>query len=78
MASEMTFGLIGAMIISKSIEIKACSNGPNNVGPTLFNKLETLGSTACFSSDNPIRFIPVETWCVKVFAKKQHKTLLES
>ena len=31
-------------------DVKACSNGPNNVGPTLFNKLETLDSTACFSN----------------------------
>ena len=51
--------------------LKAGLNGPNNVGPTLCDQLETLGSTACFSNvfDNPIRFIPVETWCIKVFAK---------
>ena len=30
----------------------------------------------CF--DNPIRFIPVETWCVKYLQKKQHKTLFEN
>ena len=30
--------------------VKACSNGPNNVGPRLFNKLQTLGSIACFSN----------------------------
>ena len=54
------------------IHLKACSNGPNNVGPTLCNKRETLGSTACFPNvfDNPIRFIPVETLCIKAFAKE--------
>ena len=40
--------------------------------PTFSNRREKLCSTAYFLNvfDNPIRSIPVETWCIKVFAKE--------
>ena len=39
---------------------KACSNGPNNVSPTSFNKLETLGSAACWHDVVPTLLRPFE------------------
>ena len=61
----------------KTIKSKLEGLRPDQTDPTMLaqhyaTNLKRLVQPLIFQMffDNPIRFIPVETWCIKVFAKE--------